>query len=370
MRYAAYGSNLHPLRLGKRLSSAMLITTCLLPGWSLYFHKRGDDKSAKCSILAGGGGVYCAIFEISTEDKLTLDRIEGVGFGYSEITLSIPEVGDCASYVAEESHIDDSLLPYDWYHELVLIGARTHGFPGDYLKQIESERVLRDPDPSRRTEKWKTVEMIKGDPMNTSRKLHWENVYTTKEAVSVSWYQPVPAKSLGLIRSTGVSPQAAILDVGGGASTLVDNLLDAGYQDLSVLDIASSAFTQARARLGAIANQVKWIESDVTEFEPPRSYAIWHDRAVFHFLTDAADRERYLDVLRKSLQSQGHFLLATFGEEGPTRCSGLEVQRYSVEMLKALLEPNFRMRTYEIEEHRTPKGATQEFLYSWWQAEV
>jgi len=162
IRYAAYGSNLHPLRLGKRLASAQLITTGLLPGWSLYFHKRGDDKSAKCSILAGGDGVYCAIFEISAEDKLTLDRIEGVGFGYAKITLSIPEVGDCVSYVAEESHIDDSLLPYDWYHELVLIGARTHGFPGDYVKQIESKKALRDPDPSRRTEKWKTVEMIKG----------------------------------------------------------------------------------------------------------------------------------------------------------------------------------------------------------------
>ena len=106
--------------------------------------------------------MYCAIFEISAEDKLTLDVIEGIGFGYAEIMLSIPEVGDCVSYVAEEPHIDDSLLPYDWYHELVLIGARTHRFPGDYLKQIESKQALRDPDPNRRTEMWKTVEIIKG----------------------------------------------------------------------------------------------------------------------------------------------------------------------------------------------------------------
>jgi hypothetical protein len=161
IRYAAYGSNLHPLRLAKRLSSAQLMTTGLLPGWSLNFHKRGVDKSAKCSILAGGSGVHCAIFEISVNDKLLLDGIEGVGFGYSDIMLSIPEVGDCVSYVAEESHIDDSLLPYDWYHELVLIGARTHGFPDDYLKRIESRSTLRDPDQSRRTEQWKTVEMIK-----------------------------------------------------------------------------------------------------------------------------------------------------------------------------------------------------------------
>jgi len=206
--------------------------------------------------------------------------------------------------------------------------------------------------------------------MNTPRKPHWEHVYTTKDSVDVSWYQPVPARSLDLIRSTGVSKQAPILDVGGGASTLVDNLLDAGYQDISIMDIASSAIEQARARLGARANQATWIVSDVTEFEPSRPYAVWHDRAVFHFLTEAADRERYLDVLRKALQPRGHFLLATFGEDGPERCSGLQVQRYSVEMLKVLLEPDFRLRAFELEEHCTPTGAPQEFLYSWWQAEA
>jgi len=206
--------------------------------------------------------------------------------------------------------------------------------------------------------------------LNNSRKSHWEHVYTTRDSVNVSWYQPVPTKSLELIRSTDVSLQAPILDVGGGASTLVDNLLDAGYQDISVLDIASSAFTQARDRLGTAATQVNWIESDVTEFEPTRPYSVWHDRAVFHFLTDAAERERYLDTLRKSLQSRGHILFATFGEDGPTRCSGLEVQRYSVEMLKTLLEPDFRIRAYESEEHRTPMGVAQEFLFSWWQAET
>ena len=206
--------------------------------------------------------------------------------------------------------------------------------------------------------------------MNTSRKAHWENVYATKESVSVSWYQPVPAKSLELIRSTDIALQDPILDVGGGTSTLVDNLLDAGFQDVSVLDIASAAFKQTHARLGASANLVTWIEADVTEFEPTCSHAVWHDRAVFHFLTDAADRDRYLDALRKALQPQGHFLLATFGEEGPTRCSGLEVQRYSVEMLKALLEPEYRLCMVEIEEHRTPKGAPQEFLYSRWQSKA
>lgn len=142
------------------------------------------------------------------------------------------------------------------------------------------------------------------------------------------------------------------------------------FRIISVLDIASGAFKQAHARLGASANLVTWIEADVTEFEPSCSYAVWHDRAVFHFLTEAADRDRYLDTLRKALRPQGHFLLATFGEEGPTRCSGLEVQRYSVETLKALLEPEYRLCMVEIEEHRTPQGALQEFLYSRWQSKV
>jgi len=166
-----------------------------------------------------------------------------------------------------------------------------------------------------------------------------------------------------------VTLDAPVIDIGGGASTLVDHLLAAGYQDVSILDIASSAFTQSRARLGTAAGQAQWIEADVTDFEPGRSYEIWHDRAVFHFLTDATDRERYLHVLRKALRSRGHFLLATFGPEGPSRCSGLEVQRYSVEMLRELLEPEFQLRAYEREEHRTPMGSTQEFLCSWWQAE-
>jgi ubiquinone/menaquinone biosynthesis C-methylase UbiE len=203
---------------------------------------------------------------------------------------------------------------------------------------------------------------------NNPRKSHWENVYTAKASLEVSWYQPVPEKSLELIRATKAPLNAAILDVGGGASTLVDHLLDIDFQDVSILDIASSAFTQSRDRLGERAAQVKWIEADITEFEPTRDYTIWHDRAVFHFLTEAADRDRYLKTLRKSLQDQGHFLLATFGAEGPTRCSGLEVQRYSVELLQALLEPYFDLRTHEAEVHRTPMGGMQEFLYSWWQA--
>lgn len=161
MLYAAYGSNLHPLRLTERISSARLVTTGFLPKWSLHFHKRSKDSSGKCSILPGEDGVYVAIFDISAEDKLLLDKIEGLGIGYSEMVICLPEVGDCITYVAEESHIDDSLTPYDWYKELVLLGACTHGFPNDYLRRIESIPVHVDPDPYRSVTNLKTVELIK-----------------------------------------------------------------------------------------------------------------------------------------------------------------------------------------------------------------
>ncbi|MFQ5546792.1 MAG: class I SAM-dependent methyltransferase [Woeseia sp.] len=206
--------------------------------------------------------------------------------------------------------------------------------------------------------------------MNESRKSHWERVYADKEPDELSWYQPVPEKSLSLIRSTGAPLTAPVLDVGGGASTLVDHLLDAGYRDVSILDIAAGALTQSRARLGAAAARVTWIEADVTEFEPLCSYAVWHDRAVFHFLTEATDRAQYLDVLRSALQPSGHIVLATFGPEGPTRCSGLEVQRYSAEQVGALLGPDYQLRAHEVEDHHTPMGTTQQFLYGWWQAEA
>lgn len=203
--------------------------------------------------------------------------------------------------------------------------------------------------------------------LNTGRKLHWEQVYSSKGYTEVSWFQLVPEKSLGLIRSTGAPLASPILDVGGGAATLVDNLLSAGYEDVSILDIAAGAFEQSRDRLGALADKVTWILSDVTTFEPPRRYAIWHDRAVFHFLTCTEDRDRYLHVLRNALQPDGHLLLATFGPDGPLRCSGLEIQRYSVEKLQGLLGTDFVLQAHEIDEHQTPSGATQQFLYGRWQ---
>lgn len=160
MRYAAYGSNLHPLRLSRRLATARLLGTAFLPGWSLRFHKRSADASGKCSIQRGSRGVHFAIYDISEADKILLDKIEGVGSGYDEACIDVPSFGSCLSYTASASHIDDSLFPYDWYRELVLAGARLLDFPKDYVSAIASVSACRDPEPSRHQEMWDLVNLI------------------------------------------------------------------------------------------------------------------------------------------------------------------------------------------------------------------
>ncbi|MBT8092178.1 MAG: gamma-glutamylcyclotransferase [Gammaproteobacteria bacterium] len=161
MRYAAYGSNLHPLRLSERIASAEFIATSFLPDRSLRFHKRSKDGSGKCNIITGGEGVHVAIFDISKEDKKTLDKIEGVGAGYLQLNLDVPGLGPCATYVAAAAHIDDTLLPYDWYRELVLLGARVQRFPEDYIDALAAIPCREDPDASRRDMNRRTIEAIR-----------------------------------------------------------------------------------------------------------------------------------------------------------------------------------------------------------------
>ena len=204
--------------------------------------------------------------------------------------------------------------------------------------------------------------------MNESLKQHWERVYETRDPTEVSWYQPMPEKSIALIRDTEIPPQAPLIDIGGGASTLVDILSNSDYTDVTVLDISATALAKARERLGAKAEAVSWLEADVTEFDPQRRYYLWHDRAVFHFLTEPDGVERYLTALRTALVPGGHFVVATFGPEGPDRCSGLPVQRYTVDSLANLLQDDFEVRAFEVQDHVTPKGVVQQFLYAWWQA--
>ena len=197
-----------------------------------------------------------------------------------------------------------------------------------------------------------------------TRHQHWEKIYQSKAASEVSWFQESAALSLTLIRRVGPDPRAPIIDVGGGASTLVDGLLDAGHQQITVLDIAGSALAVARQRLGERAAQVTWIESDVlTALLPAARYALWHDRAVFHFLTDAADRAQYVAKVRHAVQTGGHVIVASFAPDGPLRCSGLEVMRYSPETMLAQFGEGFELLDSVREDHRTPSGATQAFVY-------
>ena len=160
LTYAAYGSNLHPARLLKRTPTARLLGTACLPDWSLGFCKRSKDASGKCTIRPGSDGVHVAIFELSAADKQVLDEIEGLGNGYSEILLDVPGFGNCFSYVAESSHIDETLRPYDWYRELVLAGARLHGFPDDYVQRLEAVPTTADPDGERAARRWALVEKV------------------------------------------------------------------------------------------------------------------------------------------------------------------------------------------------------------------
>lgn len=195
-------------------------------------------------------------------------------------------------------------------------------------------------------------------------KQHWETIYQTKSATDVSWFQPEARLSLELICRVAPNRAAAILDVGGGASTLVDSLLQRGYGAITVMDVSSAGLNQARARLGTAAAQVSWLEADIREAHLPRAAIdVWHDRAVFHFLTDATDRRRYVEQVRLAVRPGGHVLVATFAQDGPTRCSGLEVARYTPDALHGEFGAPFNLLGGTGEVHTTPSGVQQAFVY-------
>lgn len=199
--------------------------------------------------------------------------------------------------------------------------------------------------------------------MGMDRKQHWEAVYQEKDPLRVSWYQKEPAVSLQLIQNSGIGHDDGVIDVGGGASVLVDYLLKAGYRDVSVLDISAHALAHAKQRLGEQAAAVNWFEADVTAFQAGRSFALWHDRAVFHFLTQAADRAAYREVLAASIPVGGQVIIATFALDGPEQCSGLDVQRYSPESLSEELGEAFALQETLSECHHTPAEKEQQFTY-------
>jgi ubiquinone/menaquinone biosynthesis C-methylase UbiE len=195
-------------------------------------------------------------------------------------------------------------------------------------------------------------------------KTHWEHIYETKGSTRVSWYQEHAQLSLQFIKSTGIQKTDHIIDIGGGASNLVDDLIAGGFQHISILDVSGTALQLARQRLGARAAEVNWIEADITQMGfPEQAYDLWHDRAVFHFLTQAEQRRRYVDTVRHTVRTGGHVIVATFAPDGPERCSGLEVVRYSPESLHDEFGEAFELKESTRETHHTPFGTEQKFIY-------
>ncbi|QOZ73100.1 class I SAM-dependent methyltransferase [Bradyrhizobium arachidis] len=198
----------------------------------------------------------------------------------------------------------------------------------------------------------------------SDRTTHWQSVYATKGETEVSWFQASPTISLEMIRAAAPDHDAAIIDIGGGASRLVDALLRDGYRDLAVLDLSADALDATKKRIGAAASTVDWIVADATTWRPMKTYDVWHDRAAFHFLTDPHDRAAYVERLRTAVKPEGHVIIATFAPDGPEKCSGLPVQRHDSASLAAELGPEFALVETRRETHHTPWDSTQAFQFS------
>jgi SAM-dependent methyltransferase len=200
-------------------------------------------------------------------------------------------------------------------------------------------------------------------PFKHNRKQHWERIYKKNKPDELSWYQNYPDVSLKLINATGIGTVGNIIDVGGGTSKLAGKLLDQGYTSLTVLDISGSSIEKAKLQYGEKSKHITWIEADVTKFNFPEIFDIWHDRAVFHFLTDPMDRRRYVASLHHALKPGGHLIISTFGLKGPPKCSGLNVVRYGAETLHKEFGDNFELIENFDEVHDTPSGVQQNFIY-------
>lgn len=192
---------------------------------------------------------------------------------------------------------------------------------------------------------------------------HWQNIYTNKSDDQVSWTQAYPKTAVDYLESLKLEKDAAIIDIGGGASNFADALLDLGYTNITVLDISGAALQRSQERLGDRADRVSWIVSDINNFKPEETYDFWYDRAVFHFLTDTHEVSNYIDLVSSSLSASGHFLLGTFSEEGPLKCSGLEITQYSEDKMKTAFAEFFSPLKCFREVHTTPFGTTQDFQF-------
>jgi SAM-dependent methyltransferase len=192
---------------------------------------------------------------------------------------------------------------------------------------------------------------------------HWDQVFTSKADVETSWHEAVPDESLALLDELGVGPEESVIDVGGGTATLVDHLIARGHRDLAMLDISAAALDRTRARLGDAADLVEWIAADITEWLPTRTYDVWHDRAVFHFLTTDKARQAYVRAMRAATTDSAALVIGTFADDGPTHCSSLPVSRYSPDELAAALGAGIRVVRTGRELHRTPWGSVQPFTW-------
>lgn len=197
--------------------------------------------------------------------------------------------------------------------------------------------------------------------MKDQKETHWEAIYTEKEPSQMSWTQKIPKTSIDFINSFQLSKTAKIIDIGGGESLLIDYLLEVGYENLTVLDISKKALEKTKKRLGYKANQVNWIVSDINKFEPTENYDIWHDRATFHFLTSENEISNYLDIAKKAVN--GFLTIGTFSEDGPTKCSGLDVKRYSKIALEKTFQKGFQKLKCIAESHTTPFNTSQNFTF-------
>lgn len=200
--------------------------------------------------------------------------------------------------------------------------------------------------------------------METLNKVeHWQNIYSTKQFTEVSWYQPVPKISMDFLTKFNVAKDASIIDIGGGDSFFVDNLIDLGYNNVSILDISAKAIERAKTRLGEKAEKVNWIVSDVTELKTDLKFDFWHDRAAFHFLNTSEDIQKYINLAIELIKPNGILVIGTFSEQGPTKCSGIEITQYSEEKLTKLFEQNFDKVDCFFHDHTTPSGSVQNFIF-------
>lgn len=198
---------------------------------------------------------------------------------------------------------------------------------------------------------------------NFDRKKHWENIYQTKQLIEVGWYQPVPEISLDFVKKFDIPKTARIIDVGGGDSLFVDNLFDMGYQDITVLDISDAAIKRAQQRLAKRSNKVKWIIEDAAAFKATEKYDFWHDRAAFHFLTNEQDIKGYIETAQQSINPDGILVIGTFSEDGPKKCSGLEIKQYSEATMTRLLQKSFEKIKCIKVDHITPFGNIQNYIF-------